>query len=121
MDPISGPDNEAAWSLEIERRLSEIDVGTVELISWNDVRSELFGESEMERLMTSESDTVETLEAAALRLTPAERARLVDRLIATLDADPEVEEAWAAEVERRQSEIENGTFLCCPVPKPSPS
>jgi len=30
-------------------------------------------------------------------------------LIATLDADPEVKEAWAAEVERRQSEIENGT------------
>jgi hypothetical protein len=55
--------------------------------------------------MASESETVETLEAAALQLTPATRARLVDRLIATLDADTEVEEAWAAEVERRQSEI----------------
>jgi hypothetical protein len=30
-------------------------------------------------------------------------------LIATLDADPEVEEAWAAEGERRQTETENGT------------
>ena len=37
--------------------------------------------------MALESETVETLEAAALQLTPAERARLVDRLIATLDAD----------------------------------
>ncbi len=51
--------------------------------------------------MALESETVETLEAAALQLTPADRARLVDRLIATLDADPDVEEAWAAEVERR--------------------
>lgn len=59
--------------------------------------------------MALKSETVETLEAAALQLTPADRARLVDRLIATLDADPEVEETWAAEVERRQTEIENGT------------
>ena len=54
--------------------------------------------------MALETETVETLKAAALQLTPADRARLVDRLIATLDADPEVEEAWAAEVERRQTE-----------------
>lgn len=58
--------------------------------------------------MPSEMETVETLEAAALHLPPGERARLVERLIATLDADPEVEEAWAAEVERRQVEIESG-------------
>ena len=64
--------------------------------------------------MALKSETVETLEAAALQLSPAERARLVDRLIATLDADPEVEEAWAAEVERRQSEIENGTISLPP-------
>ena len=41
--------------------------------------------------MALESETVETLEAAALQLTPADRARLVDRLISTLDADPDVE------------------------------
>jgi putative addiction module component (TIGR02574 family) len=62
-----------------------------------------------EDAMTLESETVETLEAAALQLTPADRARLVERLIAILDADPEVGEAWAAEVERRQTEIGNGT------------
>ena len=66
--------------------------------------------------MALESETVETLEAAALKLTPAERARLVDRLIATPDADPEVEEAWAAEVERRQTEIENGAVTLLPGP-----
>ena len=67
--------------------------------------------------MAIESETVETLEAAALQLTSADRARLVDRLIAMLDADPEVEETWAAEVERRQTEIENGTVSLLPGPK----
>lgn len=36
--------------------------------------------------MAIEYETVETLEAAALQLTSADRASLVDRLIATLDA-----------------------------------
>ena len=67
--------------------------------------------------MAIESETGETLEAAALQLTSADRARLVHRLIATLDNDPEVEEAWAAEVERRQSEIENGTVSLLPGPE----
>ena len=67
--------------------------------------------------MAIEFETVETLEAAALQLTSADRARLVDRLIATLDADPEVAEAWAAEVERRQTEMENGTVRLLPGPE----
>lgn len=54
------------------------------------------------------SMNLETLEAEALDLPPVERARLVEKLIASLDADPEVEEAWAAEVERRQSQIDSG-------------
>ena len=67
--------------------------------------------------MALQSETVETLEAAALQLTPADRSRLINRLLATLDADPEVEEAWAAEVERRQTEIENGTVSLLPGPE----
>jgi putative addiction module component (TIGR02574 family) len=54
------------------------------------------------------SSTVEALEAEALQLSATERARLVERLIASLDIDPKVEEAWAAEVERRNAEIESG-------------
>jgi putative addiction module component (TIGR02574 family) len=46
MDSITEPDVEAAWSAEIKRRLAEIDSGTVELIPWDDVRLELFGNSE---------------------------------------------------------------------------
>ena len=37
--------------------------------------------------------------------------------MATLDADPEVEEAWAAEVERRQLEIESGAVSLLPGPE----
>jgi len=67
--------------------------------------------------MALESETVEELEAAALQLTPADGARLVESLIATLDADPKVEEAWAAEAERRHTEIENGSVPPLPSPE----
>ena len=67
--------------------------------------------------MALEMDTVETLEAAALHLPPGERASLVERLIASLDADPEVEDAWAAEVERRHAEIESGAVSLLPGPE----
>ena len=46
LDPVSEPDAEAAWSEEIKRRLAEIEAGTVELIPWEQVRAELFGQSE---------------------------------------------------------------------------
>lgn len=61
--------------------------------------------------------TAEKLEQEALQLPTAERAWLVDRLIASLDVDPEVEEAWAAEVERRHAEIESGAVSLLPGPE----
>jgi putative addiction module component (TIGR02574 family) len=60
---------------------------------------------------------VELLEAEALQLSAAERARLLERLIASLDADPEVDDAWAAEVEPRNAEIEAGTVSLVPGPE----
>jgi putative addiction module component (TIGR02574 family) len=63
------------------------------------------------------SSTVETLEAEALQLSAAERGRLIERLIASLDVDPEVEEAWAAEVERRNAEIESSAVAMVPGPE----
>jgi putative addiction module component (TIGR02574 family) len=63
------------------------------------------------------SSSIEALEAEALQLSATERARLVERLIASLDADPEVEEAWAAEVERRNAEIESGAVSLVPGPE----
>ena len=63
------------------------------------------------------SSTVEALEAEALQLSAAERARLVERLIASLDADPDFDEAWAAEVERRNAEIESGAVALVSGPE----
>ena len=60
---------------------------------------------------------VEVLEAEVLQLPVAERARLVERLIASLDADPEIEDAWAAEVERRQAQLESGAMKLRPGPE----
>jgi len=51
---------------------------------------------------------LEIVEAEALKLSPEERAQLADRLISSLFEDHEIEDAWAAEVERRIGEIEGG-------------
>lgn len=75
MDPE--PNVEAAWSAEIERRLVEIDSGTVDLIPWDDVRAECSA-SLNRQIMALESETIETLEATHLQLTPADRKGLVD-------------------------------------------
>ena len=63
------------------------------------------------------ANSVEILEAEALKLSADERARLVERLIASLDIDPNVEEAWAAEVERRHAELESGAVSPLPGPE----
>lgn len=50
---------------------------------------------------------IDELEAEALSLPVAERARLVSRLVASLDeqADEDVELAWTEEAERRYQEV----------------
>ena len=50
-----------------------------------------------------------------MKLSPEERARLADRLIASLSDDAEIEEAWALEVERRIAEIEAGRAPVAPA------
>jgi len=52
---------------------------------------------------------IEILETEVLRLPVSERARFIEKLIASLEADPGAEDAWAAEVERRHAEIESGS------------
>ena len=51
---------------------------------------------------------LEILEAEVLNLPPTERSRLLDKLLASLDPDPEWEEAWAREADHREAEIEAG-------------
>lgn len=54
------------------------------------------------------STSLEALEAEALKLAPAERSHLLERLVASLDADPEVEAAWELEADRREAELASG-------------
>jgi putative addiction module component (TIGR02574 family) len=58
---------------------------------------------------------VEVLEAEAMKLPAEERARLADRLIASLSEDSELEEAWAAEIEKRIADIEAGRSRLVPA------
>ena len=51
--------------------------------------------------LADEIDLFEELESAALQLPRGERARLTERLLASLDEDPAIEQAWAAEIAER--------------------
>ena len=61
------------------------------------------------------SDRVDVLEAEAMKLAPEERARLADRLIASLTDDAGIDEAWAIEVERRIADVEAGRAPVVPA------
>jgi hypothetical protein len=61
------------------------------------------------------STPLETLHAGVLRLCQADRARLLDRLIASLDADAAAEAAWDALAEQREGELGSGAIRPVPV------
>ena len=54
------------------------------------------------------STTLEALQAEVLRLSPSDRARLLDRLIASLDVDAQAEAAWDAVADEREGQLEIG-------------
>jgi putative addiction module component (TIGR02574 family) len=62
------------------------------------------------------ADPASKLEAKALKLPPEQRARLAERLISSLDptSDPDSEQLWVQEAERRLDELESGRVE--PVP-----
>jgi hypothetical protein len=60
------------------------------------------------------STNLELLVAEVLRLAPVERSHLLARLIASLDSDPEFEEAWEREADRREVELESGSIVEVP-------
>jgi hypothetical protein len=51
---------------------------------------------------------IEALEAEVLRLSTVERARLLDRIVASLGADKARDEAWDQLAASRDAEIESG-------------
>ena len=62
------------------------------------------------------SDTLAELKQKASELSEAERADLALSLIESLDgpADPDVEEAWRIEIERRIGQIDRGEVQLIP-------
>lgn len=61
--------------------------------------------------------TLRVLEKAALGLPPRSRVRLAEKIIESIDdyADPDLEVAWADEIERRVKEIESGVEAGIPA------
>jgi len=59
--------------------------------------------------------STEQIERELLRLPASERARLAERLIASLDEDSEVDRAWAEEVRRRDEELDSGALQSLPL------
>ena len=60
------------------------------------------------------SFAVDVLQAQIMSLPNADRARLLDRIIASLDVDVEAEAQWEALVDERDAELESGAVA--PVP-----
>lgn len=61
------------------------------------------------------SSNLEVLQAEVLRLSPADRARLLDRLVASLDVDASVEAAWDAVADQREQDLSSGTVEAIPL------
>jgi putative addiction module component (TIGR02574 family) len=59
---------------------------------------------------TSIANAVHQIESKALKLSVVERARLAERLISSLDEEPDAdtEEQWVREAERRLDELRTG-------------
>ncbi|MEQ1663056.1 MAG: addiction module protein [Thiobacillus sp.] len=61
------------------------------------------------------SANLETLQAEVLCLSPADRATLLDSLIASLDADAEIEAAWDALADEREQALRDGSVEAVPL------
>ena len=61
------------------------------------------------------SSSLHAIEAAAFLLPPEERAKLAERLIASLERNPEVEKAWEEEIKRRIADFAAGRIESIPA------
>ena len=59
--------------------------------------------------------TLETLQAEVMRLSPADRAKLLDSLITSLDIDADVEAEWDELADRREYDLESGAAKGIPL------
>jgi len=61
------------------------------------------------------STTLDLLQAQVLGLPTAERARLLDRLIFSLDADANIEAEWDVVADAREKALDSGTVTAVPA------
>ena len=61
------------------------------------------------------TSSIDELESQALQLSPQDRVSLADRLLASVSADGDVDDAWSREAERRLAELENGSVAAVPL------
>jgi putative addiction module component (TIGR02574 family) len=59
--------------------------------------------------------TIDEIEAAALELPGDEIDELMDRLAVHRGMDPEIEQSWMEEVDRRLAEVDAGTVELIPI------
>lgn len=60
------------------------------------------------------STSLEAIQAEVSRLSPADRSRLLEHLIASLEVDEEVEAAWEAVADEREADVAAGKVR--PIP-----
>jgi len=61
------------------------------------------------------TNALEVLEAQALKLSAADRSRLLERLLASLDMDPDIEAAWDEVADAREAQLEAAQVTAVPL------
>ncbi len=61
------------------------------------------------------TNALEVLEAQALKLSAADRSRLLERLLASLDVDPDIEAAWDEVADAREAQLEAAQVTAIPL------
>jgi len=61
------------------------------------------------------TNALEVLEAQALKLSAADRSRLLERLLASLDMDPDIEAAWDEAADAREAQLEAAQVTAVPL------
>ncbi len=60
------------------------------------------------------SATIEELETQVMNLGQADRTRILERLLASVEESPEIEASWIEEAMRRKAEVESGKVQLVP-------
>ncbi len=63
------------------------------------------------------SRPIEALAQELLQLTTEARSKLLDRVVASLDADRASDQAWDALAARRDAELDSGASVSVPAPE----